>query len=114
MSSVVLSISKKHSASLKILVSLVERCLTRKHNHELLGNIPEVTDTGRQSFQLPYDMRCSMLRLACARTENSSSVLALVATALGKTLPNSAHMVATANEHHAKVSVLGFPTQACP
>lgn len=69
MSSVVLSMSKRHHAPLKILISLVDKGLTRKYNHELLGNIPEVTEGGRQSFQLLSDTHCSMLRLACAGTE---------------------------------------------
>lgn len=57
---------------------------------------------------------CSLPRPACARTQSRASQPAPVVTPLGQTAPKWAHMTATAKEHHAKVSLLASPTQACP
>lgn len=57
---------------------------------------------------------CSLPRPACARTQSRASHSAPVVTLLGQLWPKRAHMTATAKEHHAKISLLAFPTQACP
>lgn len=46
--------------------------------------------------------------------ESRASHSAPAVTPLGQTSPKRAHMIATAKQHHAKVSLLAFPPQACP
>lgn len=68
-SSVALSISRNN---IKTLISLVEKSLG--NNHELLGNVPEVTKRGRQSSQPQSDMLFTAKACLCKDTEQGFSI----------------------------------------
>lgn len=70
-SSVALSISRNN---IKILISLVEKGLTRKQPRGcLLGNVPEVTERGRQSSQPQSDTPFTAKACLCKDTEQGFS-----------------------------------------